>query len=159
MFANSRTRFGLFIFLESTLIMSKHAPTDQFTVAIRDESIPRSDVVETLLAVSCSKLSARDLISERVRMEIDNRALSNDGGAALPLVEATLREKLLNGTKRKRVGHVNIDAEIDAALSAFESNKFILLVDDHQIEALETQIELNPQTIVTFLKLTPMVGG
>jgi len=32
-------------------------------------------------------------------------------------------------------------------------------VDDHQVDCLDTDISLTPETSVTFLKLVPLVGG
>ncbi len=136
--------------------MSLHVSPEQFTVKIRDESVPRSEVVEALLALSSAKLTARDLIAERVRMEIDRRLLTQDGRIAPALIAPTEKETLLN---RMTLKVVNIEAKIEVALRAFEANGFILLVDDKQIESLDTQIELTPETVVTFLKLTPLVGG
>jgi len=136
--------------------MSLHVSPEQFTVKIRDESVPRSEVVEALLALSSAKLTARDLIEERVRMEVDRRLLTRDGRISPALIAPTEKETLLNQVTRKVV---NVEAKIDFALKAFEANGFILLVDDSQIESLDTQIELTPKTIVTFLKLTPLVGG
>lgn len=46
-----------------------------------------------------------------------------------------------------------------AALEAFERNGFILLVEDRQVETLEEEIRVRPDTQVTFLKLVPLVGG
>jgi hypothetical protein len=34
-----------------------------------------------------------------------------------------------------------------------------MVVDDRQVEALEEEIRVRPETQVTFLKLVPLVGG
>jgi hypothetical protein len=47
----------------------------------------------------------------------------------------------------------------EKAIDAFEGNSFIVLVDDNQIERLDGEIALHPETSVTFLKLVPLVGG
>lgn len=136
--------------------MSLHANPDQFAVKIRDESVPRSEAVEALLELSSAKLTARDLISERVRMEVDRRLVDQHGRAAPTLIAPTEKETLLNRVTRTSI---NADAQVALALKAFDGNGFILLVDDTQVEALDTQIEMTPDTVVTFLKLTPLVGG
>ena len=43
-------------------------------------------------------------------------------------------------------------------LEAFP-NGFIVLVDDYQVQELDEEIALRPETSVTFLKLVPLVGG
>jgi hypothetical protein len=47
----------------------------------------------------------------------------------------------------------------DKALEAFEGNRFLLLVNDCQAESLDDEIVIEPGTCVSFLKLTPLVGG
>ena len=47
----------------------------------------------------------------------------------------------------------------DRQLAAFERNGFLILVDDEQVEQLTDCVVLSPDTVVTFLKLVPVVGG
>ncbi len=136
--------------------MSLHATPDQFTVKIRDESVPRSDVVEALLILSNARLTARDLIAERVRTEVDRRLTDQNGRATSALITPSKAETEVNGVKDKTI---DADAQVHVALQAFDYNGFVLLVDDVQVETLDTQIEMTPETVVTFLKLTPLVGG
>ena len=54
-----------------------------------------------------------------------------------------------------------IDAErqVYIALDAFQKNGFFVLVDDLQAESLEQVVRLRSGTEVSFVKLTPLVGG
>ena len=45
------------------------------------------------------------------------------------------------------------------ALDAFAAGAFLLLVDDRQVESAEEPVRLSDGTVVTFLRLTPLVGG
>jgi hypothetical protein len=58
--------------------------------------------------------------------------------------------------KRRKI---DPEKQFELALRAFYTNGFILLVDDKQVEELEEEIEVRPDTTVTFLKLVPLVGG
>jgi hypothetical protein len=49
--------------------------------------------------------------------------------------------------------------QFDAACDAFGRNGFFILVDDRQAEALDETITLRAGQPVTFVKLTPLVGG
>ena len=42
---------------------------------------------------------------------------------------------------------------------AFNRNGFFVLVDDQQADSLDEVITLQPATQVTFVRLTPLVGG
>ena len=45
------------------------------------------------------------------------------------------------------------------ALLGFEQNQYFILIDDTQAENLDQEIVLSSQSQVTFLRLTPLVGG
>lgn len=49
--------------------------------------------------------------------------------------------------------------QADRALEAFSHNGYVVLVDDRQVEELDTVLELSRGTEITFLKLVPLVGG
>ncbi|MET8551851.1 hypothetical protein [Micromonospora zamorensis] len=45
------------------------------------------------------------------------------------------------------------------ALEGFVRNRFVVLVDDRQVTALDEKVRLHAGSRVTFLKLVPLVGG
>ncbi|NYH45305.1 hypothetical protein HNR22_005032 [Micromonospora jinlongensis] len=45
------------------------------------------------------------------------------------------------------------------ALEGFTRNRFVVLVDDRQVTALDEKVRLHAGSRVTFLKLVPLVGG
>lgn len=51
------------------------------------------------------------------------------------------------------------ETAIGDALRAFESNRFVVLVDGDQIDDLDQVVEVPAGTSVTFLRLTPLKGG
>lgn len=89
------------------------------------------------------EILARDLISERVIMEWENREAG--GGAT----KSGLGLALTDGR----------DEVVARALEAFERGRFLLLADNRQIEGLDEVIAFTPGATVTFLRLTPLRGG
>ena len=75
------------------------------------------------------------------------------------LVQPNDAERTLNGFKFHKPRFVDSVEQYEKAIEAFKSNGFIVLVDDYQMESLDTEIALQPETSVTFLKLVPLVGG
>jgi hypothetical protein len=59
----------------------------------------------------------------------------------------------------KQVPEINVRAEIKKAISGFEAGSFIIFVDGSQMETLDDEIQLGLSSKVTFLRLTPLVGG
>ena len=103
-------------------------------------------------------ITARELIRARVFEEV--RAFNE----TLPerfqgLVQPTDTERDLNGFRLQERRKLDWHEQSRAALEAFGRNGFLLLVDDRQVESLEEEIRVRPETRVTFLKLVPLVGG
>ena len=137
--------------------MSARPDPGEFNVTIRDETLHSTEVTEILLRLCSYRLPARDLISERVEAECDERLADKAGHTGPRPVQTDEVEKTLNTGTSPRAPDVG--KRIALALSAFENNGFVLLVDDRQIETLEEEIDISESSIVTFLKLTPLVGG
>lgn len=101
-------------------------------------------------------ITARELIRARVFEEVRafNEALP---GRFKELVQPVDAEQTLNGPRQLR--RLDWHEQARAAVEAFERNGFLLLVNERQVESLEEEIRVLPQTEVTFLKLVPLVGG
>lgn len=103
------------------------------------------------------EVSVSDIITERVMTEValHNRQTADYQHA---LVVPTEQEQRLNGPRGKRKP-VDAEKQIAVALHAFKTNGFFILVDDYQAENLEDMVVIRPDTVVSFIKLTPLVGG
>lgn len=54
---------------------------------------------------------------------------------------------------------VSLDQEIANALRGFTAQAFRVVVDGVVMDSLDDEIVLKPKTKITFLRLTPLVGG
>jgi hypothetical protein len=75
------------------------------------------------------------------------------------LVQPTDAERTLNGFKVPQRCRLDPEKQFERAIELFYRNGFLILVDDRQVIELEEEIQLHPDTTVTFLKLIPLVGG
>ena len=127
---------------------------------IRDETTASLGKAEHTFTVHVSgeKISIRELIRQRVYPEVEE--FNNRQPAVFRmLVQPNDTERTLNGFKFHKPRLVDPETQYEKAMEAFQGNGFIILVDDRQVESLETEIPLYPETAVTFLKLVPLVGG
>lgn len=127
---------------------------------IRDETTASLGKTEHTFTVHVSgeKISIRELIRQRVVQEVEE--YNNRQPAVFRmLVQPNDTERTLNGFKFHKPHLVDPVTQYEKAIEAFEGNGFIVLVDDRQIENLDTEIALHPETSVTFLKFVPLVGG
>lgn len=129
-------------------------------LTIRDETSfnLNGDSVEYTISLPSDVVSARELIRERVRQEVEHYN-STQPEYFKGLVQPTDAEQTLNGFRLKKPRILDWKEQYEKAITLFHRNGFILLVDDRQVEDVDALIEVKPQTTVTFLKLVPLIGG
>jgi len=128
------------------------------TLIVRDESLSGSVQQELSLSFLTERITVRELIRERVYQEV------REYNAAPPrdyqgLVQPTEIEKSLNNRTTPAKPSMNWEAQYTKALEAFTDNKFFILVDNKQVDGLDEMVVISPTTIVSFIKLIPLVGG
>ena len=128
------------------------------TLTITDQTTAGHTTGETVLEFLTESITLRELIRSRVYQEVQdyNR---NQPEYFCGLVEPTNGERTLNGTRLRKGREVDWKQQFDQACQAFVRNGFFVLVDNRQAESLDEQIILRPGTSVSFVKLTPLVGG
>lgn len=125
---------------------------------IRDENGLGEIYHELELRFDKVEVTVKDIIVERVYQEVEKynkKAKDYKYSLVLPKDE----EVLLNKTKHKKRRPVNPEKQVEVALNAFSNNGFFILVDETQAETLEQVIIIKSYTMVSFIKLTPLVGG
>lgn len=128
------------------------------TVRIRDEQSGGPDVHEFTLSFLEEQVTIRELIRARVWQEVSEYN-ARPAAAANWLVRPAAEELTLNGRRETRRRQVDWELQFTRALRAFESNGFLLFIDNRQVTELDEPVTLRHDSDVTFLKLTPLVGG
>lgn len=110
-------------------------------------------------------LTLGDLIERIVREEVKNfqkrqqdrqflRALS-----AAQIDEAAERGKIEMGASEVGIQEVNPDQAVGAALQAFEDGLYLVVIDETEYRSLDQQVFINPDSRITFIRLTMLTGG
>jgi hypothetical protein len=128
------------------------------TITIRDESTGGNAIREWSLEVLAERITVRELIRSRIYQEV------KDFNVRQPpvfsgLVRPTEAEQVLNGFKVRKGGRINWKEQFDRAIEAFQRNQILVIVDNEQLDSLDHELEIRPETVVSFLKLTLLVGG
>ena len=128
-------------------------------ITIIDESLSGEVLYESVLTIKSSSISVKELIESRVSSEV--KTYNDDVekkfyGLIQPTKEIKLNESL---KKKKTKGLVDAEKQIYVALDAFQKNGFFILIDEVQAESLDQKIEISETTRISFVKLTPLVGG
>ncbi len=130
------------------------------TVTIRDETSSGSVTNELSLDVLTERVTVRELIRSRVYQEVQDYNRHRSSGAVFHgLVTPTDCEKTLNGERPKDRREVDWKVQFEKACDAFERNGFFILIGDKQAEELDEEIALPHNMTLSFVKLTPLVGG
>lgn len=129
-------------------------------VTVRDELIFRlgRPPVEFILGVPANHLTVRELIRARIEQEV--AAYNQRQGEYFQgLVQPGAAELTLNGYRLPRPRRIDPAEQVEQAIAAFNRNGFLILIDDRQVDQLDDVVILGEQTVVTFVKLVPLVGG
>ena len=59
----------------------------------------------------------------------------------------------------KKPRPVSYEKQLERAIGAFHSTGFFVLLDDRQVEDLDSPITVREDSLVSFVKLVPLVGG
>jgi len=127
-------------------------------ITIKDETFAGKILSELTLEFESEYVSLKDIITQRVMQEVENynRKLPEYYNG---LVEPTESEKTLNGFKLKPKKQIDAEQQVYTAVDAFQKNGFFVLIDSIQSESLEQMVALKSNTTISFIKLTPLVGG
>ncbi|MBU2939721.1 hypothetical protein KO494_09245 [Lacinutrix sp. C3R15] len=125
------------------------------TITIQDESAAGDILNEITLKFNEEYITVSEVIKARIELEIsryNNNVESYKKGLVIP----DQLESRLNNKKSKSI---DVEKQLYIALDAFKTNGFILLVDDQQVENINQKVLVDKSTTVSFIKLTPLVGG
>lgn len=129
-----------------------------FTITLHDTALDGKIISEVPVSFAAERITVAELITTRVYAEVEKY------NTTLPeyfrgLVQPKDAEKVLNGYKLKKGKLVDAEKQAYLALDAFQKNAFFILINDRQAAGLEEEVLLTPNTTVSFIKLTPLVGG
>ena len=128
------------------------------TITIKDETFAGKILQELNIEFETELVTVRDIIAGRVIKEVEqynNKMPVYFNG----LIEPSDAEKTLNGYKLKPKVLIDGEKQVYIALNAFQNNGFFVLVDNIQSENLDQEIPLRKDLKISFIKLTPLVGG
>jgi hypothetical protein len=131
--------------------------------AVSDANIPS-------LQLASERTSAREIIRQRVLAEVEDlnahfldkskeprrtRSFIVDVQPISP--EARLNRSFRHLPNQPQL--LALDVELDRAFTAFSRQRFVMLFDDKQIETLDQELVVTPDSEMIFLHLTPLRGG
>lgn len=128
------------------------------TITINDETAGGKLLHEIKLLLSSEVATVREIITARVIKEVEEYN-NRKPGFYNGLIQPNDAEISLNGFKLKPTKKIDPEKQVYIALDAFLKNGYFLLINNKQAMTLEEEYTLNTSTVVSFVKLTPLIGG
>ncbi len=128
-------------------------------VCVRDETVLGQSWYELSLDFLSERITVRELLRERVHHEVREFNRQQSGLLFHGLVQPEDTERTLNGSRLKAHRPLDWEAQFALAVEGFATNAFFVIIDDRQAETLDETFVVCSQTTVSFIKLTPLVGG
>jgi hypothetical protein len=72
---------------------------------------------------------------------------------------AAEKGKVEMGGSEVPVQEVDADSAVAAALQAFEDGLYLVVIDENEHRKLDSQVYLQPDSRITFVRLTLLAGG
>ncbi len=126
------------------------------TLVIKDEAISGKVLNEIALKFETEYITVKELIAKRIEEEVHRYQNDIDSYTRQGLVLPTNLEKRLN---KKSKQSIDLEKQIYIAFDAFLKNGFFILIDNEQVSELEQKFLVDETSDITFIKLTPLVGG
>jgi hypothetical protein len=127
-------------------------------LTIHDENTSGQRTNTFTLDCLTEHMTVRELIRARIYQEVQDYN-QKEPEYFRGLVEPTNAERVLNGYKLKARRKIDWQEQYNRSLEAFERNGFFVLVGDRQAESLDEEFSVKVDTVVSFVKLVPLVGG
>ncbi|GAB1855300.1 hypothetical protein MHTCC0001_01330 [Flavobacteriaceae bacterium MHTCC 0001] len=128
------------------------------TLTVNDETASGDILNQIQIEVESERTTLKDIITARVLGEVEAYN-SSSSEYFKGLIQPNEAEKTLNGFRVKKKKKIDGEQQVYVALDAFLKNGYFVIVDDEQITDYDQEILVSKDTSISFLKLTPLVGG
>lgn len=116
-----------------------------------------------ILRLASERVTVREIIRSRVATEVHEFTLQTQRldrvekrSFIIDVAQGSPEAKLNPPTKREQL---DVEAEYERAIAGFARRRYIMLLDDRQIDDLDEAVGLRPDSEVVFVYLVPLKGG
>lgn len=123
---------------------------------IRDQDLGMQPTSTISIVIPSERISIREIIRSRIYQAVQDLNMKRQN--ARNVHQPSMVERELNGNKRTKA--IGWQLHFDQAIKAFDQGCLMVLVDEHQAESLDEEVDvIHSKTLVTFLRIVPLVGG
>lgn len=136
------------------------SPSEDQLPNIALELLNETLTIRELITHTVEEQVTEMLTKQKIEIETARRILQRQY-----LTEADIAQQAEQGAIRdpnvtpKKPAELDSKTEVKKAVEAFEKNTYLIIIDGEQADSLDQVVTLSPTSKVTFLRLTPLVGG
>lgn len=131
-----------------------HPLTLEVTTRLFGLGTPR-DTTPVYLSLPTATTTARALIDAHVQAEVERAIDMRTGSLALHyLLDANVRAQ-----PEASASALDSRTEIERAYTGLCERRFLLVVDGSSITELDAPLEVSERSVVSFVRLLPLIGG
>lgn len=128
-------------------------------LTVRDENLAGKSMHEFSLEFLTENVTVRELIRSRIYQEVQDYNVHQGQTEFRGLVTPQDVGRPSHGSPAKARREIDWKEQFNRAIEAFEKKQILILVNDHQVESLDDELAIRVDTVVTFIRLTLLVGG
>jgi hypothetical protein len=121
--------------------------TEKLTVAELIRATVTEQIRDLLLARQMDMSAVRDILERQYLTHADVQQQASEGFIHTP------------SARSAQTRAIDTQAEVAKAITSFRSGVYCILVDGRQYDGLDEVVALEPRSRVTFLRVTPLIGG
>jgi hypothetical protein len=125
---------------------------------IYDETFSGENIREMEIILWEETTTVRDIITARVEREV-NAYNQRQTEYFRGLIQPPEAENAPHGSVLAEYPTLDVEMQVYLALDSFLKNRYFVLIDEFQAEMLDQVVYLQPQTKITFIKLTSVEGS
>ena len=126
-------------------------------ILVKDETYTGEVLHSQEIDFETTQVRVKDIIAERVKQEVERHNQKKSFSFQGLVQPKTDKQRLI--WKKNAFAPVDAEQQIYVALDAFQTNGFFVIIDQEQAASLDQVVELRAGMEISFLKLTPLVGG
>ncbi|CAN0593884.1 unnamed protein product [Ectocarpus sp. 12 AP-2014] len=133
-------------------------------IIIQLKRIGKKKVKQIEIFLDTTPQNLRELIAACVRHEVKKYNEKREGENVLSFLNAT---EIQEQSEKGKIGFGDLanktlaqeETAIENAMVAFKDGLFLVFVDDNEITDLETPLNLNEQSVLSFIRMTFLAGA
>jgi hypothetical protein len=128
------------------------------SVTVKDETTGGKTLHSLRVELTSSLVSVAEIIELRVVAEVSHYNKKRETNY-YGLIQPEGAEIAVNGFRLEKFRPIDAKKQVSIAKDAFKQNGFFILIDNIQPESLEQVFVVHQDSEISFVKLTPLVGG